>query len=416
MTRATRGASLLALALLGCAHPTGEADDVCTAERQPDGVDPDAWTVGVQLPYTDGAVHIEARWADVETPARPVALFLHGSWDPLGTPVTATTLRPELISGIVSLHLDFPGNGRTDGRNDRRGTGSRAAVAAALAWAAGSLADLGGCTLAERVPGADPDGIYVIGTSNGGNLAFASLAHPTVTTPVAGLVVWETPSAPQFTNVELGVDPTVYAAESCGLAVEAGIVCDIPTDQLFAGTLGDEPVVCFDVTGDAACGEGDVNVKGVRDLQTNEVFLSPILAAAAEARGILPGDFASSAAAIEWWAERDASRLAPALVAARPDLPILLLASEIDHVQSLADHPHVFGLGEALQTAGAAWTRLNPGTAWLPTTREENAPNARLKLDDPRGSLLPEEAEAPASTLFAAAVTELADRTASGDW
>ena len=113
---------------------------------------------------------------------------------------------------------------------------------------------------------------------------------------------------------------------------------------------------------------------------------------------------------------RDAARLAGALVAAQPELPILLLASATDHVQTLPDHPHVFGLGEALQGAGAAWTRLNPGTAWLPELSEENPPNAPLRLDDPTGSLVSEAAEEPLAELLAAAVLELSERHQTGEW
>ena len=76
----------------------------------------------------------------------------------------------------------------------------------------------------------------------------------------------------------------------------------------------------------------------------------------------------------------------------------------------------VFGLGEALQGAGAAWTRLNPGTAWLPELSEENPPNAPLRLDDPTGSLVSEAAEEPLAELLAAAVLELSERHQTGEW
>ncbi len=416
MTRAS--SALLGAALAGCAAATGEADDVCAAERLPDTVDEGVWTIGAQLPGDEGEVHVQARWPDAEAEGPwPVAVLVHGAWDPLGTPLDDASLRPDVTAGLVSVHLDFPGNGRTDGVNDRRGAGSRAALAAVLRWAAGETADLGGCTLPDRVPAADPDAIYLVGTSNGGNLAVATLADPALSTPdVAGLVAWETPAGPQFTNVELGVEPTVYAAGTCAFAPDTGVTCAIPDERLHAGTVGGEEVLCFDEDGGGACDEADVLVRGVRDLQTGQVLVSPTLAAAAEARGVLPGGFADAETARDWWAERDAGRLAAALVERRPDIPVLLLASEQDHVQSLVDHPHVYGLGEALQAAGAAWTRLNPGSEWLPTNIVDNAPNLPLSLTDPRGTLLPEAAETPPARLFAAAVTELADRRSSGDW
>lgn len=409
----------VAALLLGGCRAGAEADDVCAAERRADPIDADVWTVGVQVPLDDGgSVHVDARWPiDAPDAPWPVALLLHGAWNPLGTPLEKSSMRPDVTAGIVGLHLDLPGNGRTDGDNDRRGAASRAAVATALRWASGEVRDLGGCTLSERVPAADPDDLHVVGTSNGGNLAVATLADTTLgAPPVAGLVLWETPAGPQFANVELGVDPTVYTPGSCTFAAATGITCAIPADRLYAGTVDGEPVLCFDEDADGACAAGDVLVRGVLDLQTGVTMVSPTLAAAAEARGVLPEGFSGADAAAAWWAERDAARLATALVEARPDLPVLLVASEVDHVQSLSDHPHVFGLGEAFQAAGATWTRLNPGRAWLPANTDENSPNAPLSLADPHGNLLPEAAEDPAPRMIAAAVTELADRRSSGDW
>jgi acetyl esterase/lipase len=413
-------ALLLAAAVSGCAGASGEADDVCRAERVPDPVDAATWSLGVQVPDgSGGTVHADVRWPDLTANAGswPIALVIQGTWSPVGTPVDRTTARVDPTAGIVSIHLDLPGNGRTPGTNDRRGAGSRAAVAAVLRWAAGDTADLGGCTLPERIPAAAPERLFVVGTSNGGNLAVATLADPEAALPpVAGLVAWETPAGPQFTNVELGAEPTVYTPGTCTYGGAVGIVCEMPADELVAVESDGGTTLCFDRDGDGACGAPDVVVQGTEDLDTGAIMLSPALRRLAAARELsLPG-FASEETAADWWAERDAARLAGALVAAQPELPILLLASATDHVQTLPDHPHVFGLGEALQGAGAAWTRLNPGTAWLPELSEENPPNAPLRLDDPTGSLVSEAAEEPLAELLAAAVLELSERHQTGEW
>lgn len=403
----------------GCGPPRGEADELCRAEQLPDSVDEGVRTIGVQVPDgAGGSVHADARWPEgsIEAGAWPVALVLHGAWDAVGTPIDRSSMRADVAAGLVDIHLDLPGNGRTDGTNDRRGAASRAAVDAVLRWAAGDERDLGGCTLADRVPGADPGGLFVVGTSNGGNLAIATLADTSLSGPhVAGLVVWETPAGPQFTNVELGATPTVYTPATCAYTASTGIVCDVPGEHLVA-TSGDPSTLCFDLDADAVCGDADVTVRGVEDLETGLVMLSPTLLDAASSRGLTLSGYANRDVAADWWSERDGAQLAAALVAARPDLPVMLLASEIDHVQTLSDHPHVFGLGEALQAAGAAWTRLNPGRDWLPATVEENAPNALLRLADPRGALLPEAVEGPTGPLLAAAVRELSDRWRTDEW
>jgi hypothetical protein len=403
--------------LLACG-PDGSADDVCALERVEDDIDAGVWSIGAALPGSAGQVKVRARWPDQPAGGRwPVALVLQGAWDPIGTALERTSPRPDVAPGIVSLHLDLPGNGGTEGENDRRGPASRAAVAAVLQWAAGELRDLGGCTLADRVPGADPTALYVIGASNGGNLAIAALSDSTLAVPeVAGLILWETPAGPTFVNVELGISPTVYEAGACRYTPENGIVCDFPEERLYANLVDGTSVLCFDEDADATCGEGDVLVPGVVDLSNGDRVVSPALARAADARGVLPDGFADASTADTWWSERDGSRLAPALVGARPTLPVLLLASEADHVQSLSDHPHVFGLGEALQAAGVFWLRLNPGAPWLEGVPQENLPNAPLRLASPSGALLPEDVEEPLSDLFTASIFELFDRRASADW
>ncbi|MES2639120.1 MAG: hypothetical protein V4850_06540 [Myxococcota bacterium] len=416
-----RGAHLVLVCgwAAACGAPSGEADELCRAEQLPDPVDEGVRTIGVQVPDgTGGSVHADVRWPDGTPDAAtwPVALVLHGAWDAVGTPIDRASMRVDVAAGLVDIHVDLPGNGRTDGTNDRRGAASRGAVGAVLRWAAGEIQDLGGCTLADRVPGADPDGLYVVGTSNGGNLAMAALADTTLAAPpVAGLVVWEAPAGPLFANVELGATPSVYRPGTCTFSPASGIVCELPGERLVESG-GDTSVLCFDLDDDADCGAADVTVRGVEDLETGLVMLSPTLLDAATAQGLALTGYARRDAALEWWAKRDGARLAEALVAARPDLPVMILASEVDHVQTLSDHPHVFGLGEALQAAGAAWTRLNPGATWLPGVIEENAPNAPMRLDDPRGALLPEAIEEPASALLAAAVLELTDRRETDDW
>lgn len=406
------------LLLLACSTAETNADEVCAQEFEIGVVDGDTRSIGVQIPDDSGAfgLHVDVRWPH-EVPDEgvvwPVVVVLQGGWDQEGTPVTGDTNRPEPGDGLVAIHMDLPGHGRSDGTNDRRGPESRAAVAAALRYATGQVTDFGGCTVATRTRFADPDQLFLLGASNGGNLAVATLADPSLDLPpVDGLITWETPVGPVFANVELGKDPNVYTPGSCVLTDADGVVCDFPEEKLFASPTQ----LCFDVDGDEACSDADIAVPGTLDPLTEEAMVSPALRAAADARGLNPAGYADLATADAWWADRDAARLAPELVAAWPDLPVMLIGSEEDHVLPWPDHPAIFGWGEALQRAGAFWTRLNPGDEYIPDNATPNEPNAAMTLADPSLHLLTEDEEDQLEHTLSAAVLELSARTTKNDW
>ncbi len=410
------------LLLLGCHDADGWLDEPCLAEFATDDVDPGVRTMQTQLADDSGAwaIHVQLRWPAASPGPDdrwPIAVTLHGGWDQSGTPVDPGTSRVDPADGIVTIHMDLPGNGLSDGVNDRRGAESRGAVAQALAWAAGTVSDQGSCTVAARTRAGDPDQLYLVGTSNGGNLVAATLADPSLDLPpLDGAVLWETPAGPQFANVELGLDPTVYEAGTCTVQPDAAIRCPYPAERLAWTRPGPAPAeFCFDLDDDADCTDADVIVHATEDPISGAWMLSPWITEDLAAIGADLEGYGTAAQADAWWAERDAARAAPELVALHPDLPLILVASEEDHIQTLVDHPHVYGLGEALQTSGARWTRLNPGARWL-GGGPDNAPDAPLRLQAGAAGLLAEDDENPLPSALSAAVLELADRQTNGDW
>lgn len=405
---------MLLFALLACDPGTGNADDVCAATFTLDDPDPDTRTTSFLAPGSDDALdlHLQLRWPDLPDDGAewPVVVVIHGAWDVAGTPVDNSMAHPAIAAGLVAVHLDLPGGAFTEGIDDRRGSDARAAVAAALRYAGGSVTDDAGCTIKTRTRHADPETLLLMGLSNGGNLAVATLADTTLDIPdVGGLVTWETPAAAAAVNVEFGSDPSAYTAGIC--MFDQRIKCDIP-DQLLGIDADGAP--CYDLDEDGTCGDTDVHVRGVLDPASDRHILSPELSIAIHSGET--ANYVSAADAETFWATRDAGHQAAAMIAAHPDIAILLVASEEDHVLSWPDHPHVFGLGEALQAAGARWTRLNPGREWLEAATRENPPNAHLTIADGGGELLPEKQENPLPDTLAAAARELGERLQNDDW
>ncbi|GDX79527.1 hypothetical protein LBMAG42_13380 [Deltaproteobacteria bacterium] len=344
-----------------------------------------------------------------EPASMPVVVQLFGRW--------YSTTRPEegniAIENAVIVRVALAGADWGDGTDDARGPNARAAVAEAIRYAHGNAVDSEGCRIAERFPVANPSVTVLLGQSNGGNLAVATLADDALDVPQpAAVVTWETPAGAQFVNMEFGSTDEVYDPGSCTLDPAWGVSCALNA-TLSPTVDGNE--VCFDLDHDGRCGAADATPHPPTDPATGLRAASPALADALATAGLAsPWDNAEEARS--FWATRDASRLAASAVARFPDLPFLLLGSEADHALSnLSDHPHVFGLGEVLQAAGARWVRLNPGSAFS-LLAEENPVNLPLTLANPDAWLLPEDDENPLSALYAQAVSEVAAHEAADDW
>lgn len=331
-------------------------------------------------------------WGDA-TPSRdetPVVI-LGGSFEPDQVPSTAAT-RLEDGHALLQIHLDLPGaegDPTTAGEYDRFGEGSRAAVSVALAYAADTLPDDQGCTLSQRAAlASDP---VLLGVSNGGNLAVASLAE--TSTPVAALVLWETPAAAQFVTSELH-DP-----EFQGCTLGDKLICRSDLSQAVVDADG----VFLDRDGSGDQGDSEPRFSAIRVGQM--LMYSPALHKALGPQDGLAGLEASEA----WFELREAASLADEAMAQHPDLRVLLVASQQDHVQRLSWSPHVIGVGAAFDQAGA-WVRLNPDTRF--SGLDEHDANTGLSLTDP-GALLPGFGK---EERILWGVQELVERLDQGDW
>ena len=187
------------------------------------GCRPAAVAVREELFLPDEGVAIEVLYEHPVTLPRIVSVVLPGGFSPDHIPAsTANLLRED--AGIIQVYLDLPGaNGQpsTPGEMDHYGEQSRRAVAAALRYAAGEISDDAGLSLVERIEASSAPPLVLVGRSNGGNLATATLADSNLNLPpVDGLVLWETPAGPQFiltelTDDELGPCDTEIGRASC---------------------------------------------------------------------------------------------------------------------------------------------------------------------------------------------------------
>ncbi len=362
---------------------------------------PAAVAVREEVFLSEEAVAIEMIYEHPVDLPRIVVVVLPGGFSPDHVPASADTLLRE-DSGLIQIHLDLPGgegSPTTPGEMDHYGEQSRRAVAAALRYAASEIADHEGLTLNERLEMNSTPPLVLVGRSNGGNLATATLADPDLVRPhVDGLVLWETPAGPQFLLNELS-EPEIGACESATDSID-GLVCEMNLENLVDG----EPPF-LDRNGN---GEPDTSEPSYAGLDLGDMTIhSPTLLRALP----LNPNRISETEALSWFSWRDASRCGAAAIDLNPDLGVILLGSDVDHAQTISGSPHVFGLGQIFVAAGA-WTRLLPDTAYSGLTVEQPA-GAGLTLHNP-GVLAPSPTWL--TGLISAAVLELGDRALSDDW
>ncbi len=329
--------------------------------------------------------------------------------------------------GFLQVYVDVP--------PDHRGALSRAAVAATTRFAAGLEADADGCFLADRVSvDVSATAPLLLGNSNGGNLAVNTLADSTLDMPdVSGIVMFETPVAAQFIDVELGEadEPNpLYRVGSCSWEAGSGLVCpysstpalgwDPDYQDRSGGPVG---AVYIDGEGDGELSLHDYAMFGV-DASDTQVAFSPQLNAMLDAQGLVGPDRLTTAEADAYWAERDLSRQAADALSAHPGIPLISVGTIVDHVAGVGDHSHVKGAAEVWRGSGSPWVRVNAASEYMELTAgvgpawTDNPPNLEHFLNNDDVLMEPDEIDVNCAPdqYNAAALVELATRTESGDW
>ncbi len=403
----------------------------------------------VQIPTDVGKI-----WARVFYPegvneyrygtAGPVAVYIDGSttaWSLNGSGKTSLEDFEKVVrEGFVVITWHLPGTtemieGKTyasDGTFDYRGEDSIAALRDVLKFAMGDLSSAEGHPLTSIAPGADSDNVGVIGFSNGGNLAWATLdQHGSELSQLAWYVGYETPIDNETRGVgRIHSDPNNSTdGRETGFTTDDGFNphagswteeegWDFDTAKLVYNTTSGKTMkfkfadgtaltlpgmIFFDGNGnnypDQIAGSCDINGNGKFD--TTEDFTiggNPVEIAGEkkvvlpirvrEAMPNLPSQVATVTETIEYWSKREMAASIPVAAAQNPNLETILFYSKLDHDLPFfpgSPHAHIYA-GYALHMDNGLWVRLNPARSYvkdlfskegvtIPETYAENEPN-----------------------------------------
>ncbi len=425
----------LALGLAGCRPSTElsacqeDLDDFSPASKTrvlhlPAQGDVDELTVQILVP-------IEAGRHDEFT---PVAVYVHGSWSSNYVPLEGSTPRLSDTQGLASIYLNLPGGSgefASPGENDRRGPVARAAIARVLRYAAGDDPDEEGCTLSERTPAGTTGRVAMASFSNGGNLAWTTLADESLDLPdVVGIASFETPASGQLATAEPGTDTRpspLYEEGACGLDESGGLSCDFDYAPLAWDARlnpATEGVLWVDDADFVYESDEDFPLGVVWNPDSGLWTHSVEAIQAAQASGLELETRSTPTQTEDFWLNRLAPLAMSSATLRFPQISTIETGTEIDHVlQGATDHPHVTGMVAAARRAGVGWTRLHADSTYVELLTDEGRnfadepANQDVSVGDKGVAMQPEDDESLRGSIYlSAAVLELLDRDAADDW
>jgi hypothetical protein len=402
-------------ALIGCANKASPCIS-SEAEAWPDDV--------FVLDRPDGEpfqVQVHPSTASDTEASAPMVVFIHGGWG--SEPLPITDQQPQLRSdlGYHVLYLELPAD-------DLRGAASRATLATALRYAS-SLPDAASDTdCANPSEEGTQRPVLLAGFSHGGNLAWSTLADPTLDLPeIAGIATFETPPSSQFVAVDVGTlaRPNDRFNEDECSSVESEIICEIDYTPMVAVTCAtDASCLVIDANHDGQLSDGEFVLGTLNDPVSGMRVASLQAVAAAEAAGVLPDTFMGATAVADFWSERLGPEILQRAAHRHPLLGAIVTGTERDHMLTALRRPvHLTNMAAAITQAGVGWVRLHPDAAYLQFLHgdilhwKDYPANEGTDLSDRTLSAEPEETGAIHPTDYLdAAVLELIDRSRTGDW
>ena len=231
--------------------------------------------------------------------------------------------------------------------------------------------DDGRCTLSDRLPGGLSGEVVMAGSSNGGNLAWATAADTEVEIPVlSGIASFESPISSQMMTVEPGgeAEPAeFFRAGHCELDETLHMSCDHGYAHIaFDPSASEETdgVLFIDENDDQLLSPGESTLDPVFS-PADDAWIHPTeaLMAAADLPLVRRAD---AATAERFWAEREATQQLRGAAARFPSLAGIATGTEVDHILTGLELPvHVTGLVSAMQSAALSWSRLHPDAAYV---------------------------------------------------
>lgn len=344
--------------------------------------------------------------------------------------------------GMIDLTFNFPGSGYKDEKSggiyDFRGPDSLTTLRDVTLFAMGKQADTQSRYISDICSPIRPlvANVGLISYSNGGNAALTvSGLHGEDLAGLAWLVNWESPVGDGMPTAEAGArgesfnpetnpayDPDTGEFDLTTLRYDTAV----SVNQHYTSTVKDDLYggLYFDINNSGTLDQGTDFVPFPMMLETQNstrAYYSVRLTEYAFDNNLypeyLPGHLTALSDTRNFWLYRNGEYWMDELVDCHPDLMFMIIASEEDHVQTAADHPHILIQYNGLLAEGVSFARLNPDAAYLEYITEDvsgAADNDAYETFDHQSILRALEPggenAVSKSALIAAAACEMTDR------
>ncbi len=276
-------------------------------------------------------------------------------------------------AGFIQVAPLLPGmsdaatGAKSDGSIDYGGELSIQALADVLRYLAGELRDSDGWLMADRLPFAalhDELGLYAFSHPGIGAVNVLAL-HKADLAAVKWFVGRENPTTDAVSAMEVGYfddanTPVPNPAYTYPASYDA---TELDLDYSKARWNGSHPYFDFDGSGTVTAGDHVLGNK-IPSMYGKQIY-SARLTTALRTNGLTAGSWPATLTTPEdaatLWAYRQSVTRYPLLTGM--DLHVMLVFSVRDHVQILADKPHIHQAWDGFRAAGL-WTRLNPDRAY----------------------------------------------------
>ncbi len=375
----------------------------------------------------------------------PIVIYMNGGWGASGMLGSMFTMANY---GFIVVEFNYPGGGsgaqKSGGVFDNRGPNCMKAAKDVIRFALGQTTDKYDKFLGHSTGSVVPlyDNLGIIGGSNGGcNLLAVLGLYTSQLSQVKWVSFFESPIGNEMLTADPGkpygsvvsINRNYAYNDSTGIYNWALLRYARDTSVFISGNTSIKGLFYFDMNGNNLFNRGvDYDLVGKYDAATpgatKKLYYSvPVIEKGIE-YGIYPPPspmvyHANLLETKNYWYIISSEHFIDSFMNEIPDLKVLFMVRDIDHITSAPDHPEVIIAWNKFSNNGCSWFRVNSDKSYIEYITGTSLPlapdnNANIAVDhmNIRNMIMPGNIFTNRYFNHYASTLEMADRVMNSDW